>query len=198
MVKNRTTASDQFSVDSVTLTAESPRESKSASIFSAVPSAILYFKACCVVMDISLPSFRPSRSSTAIESPASTIWVNVNSSSTMPRAIAVLLFLFSAVDAISSRIKLITFSLPFLPDISTAVAAPMEAPPVIYIFSQDKEISAPADMALRLINATVSRSESKMASLIWVAASTRPPKVSISKMTARALFFSASASSREI
>ena len=73
----------------------------------------------------------------------------------MPLAIALFRPLFSAVDAISSRIKLITFSLPFLPDISTAVAAPIKPPPVIKIFSQEREINAPAEIARRFMNAMV-------------------------------------------
>ena len=46
-------------------------------------------------------------------------------------------------------------------------------------------------MALRLINATVSISVDDIESLICVAASTRPPKVSISKIMSEALFVSA-------
>ena len=84
----------------------------------------------------------------------------------MPLAITLLLPLFSAVEAISSLIKLMTFSLPFLPDISTAVAAPINPPPVINIFSQDNDIKEPAEIARRLINATVSISDPKIASLI--------------------------------
>ena len=84
-----------------------------------------------------------------------------------------------------------TFSDAFCPCISTAVAAPMVPPPVIYIFSQDKEINAPAEIARLLIKATVNTSEASIASLICVAASTLPPKVSISKMIAAALSSSA-------
>jgi len=65
------------------------------------------------------------------------------------------------------------------------------APLVIIIFSQDKDIKAPAEIALLLIKAIVGIFVSKMASLICVAASKRPPKVSISKIIAEALSLSA-------
>ena len=74
---------------------------------------------------------------------------------------------------------------------STAVAAPNKPPSVIYIFSQDREISAPAEIALLFIKAIVGTLEPKIASLICVAASTLPPKVFISKIIALALSFSA-------
>ena len=95
-----------------------------------------------------------------------TKWVKFNSSSTIPLAISLLRPRLSAVEAISSRMKLMTFSLPFFPDISTAVAAPIKPPPVINIFSQDNEISAPAEIARLFINATVGTSAPKIASFI--------------------------------
>ena len=79
---------------------------------------------------------------------------------------------------------------------ATAVAAPMEAPGVIKIESQLREIKAPAEMARLLIKAMVVTLLSKMMSLICVAASTLPPKVSISNMMALALFVSASFTTR--
>ena len=57
-------------------------------------------------------------------------------------------------------------------------------------------MSAPAEIARRFIKAMVGTFEPRIASLIWVAASTRPPKVLISKITALALL--ASASSRAL
>ena len=67
----------------------------------------------------------------------------------------------------------------------------MVPPLVINIFSQDSEMRAPADIARRLIKAIVGIFALKIASLIWVAASNRPPKVSISKIITFALSFSA-------
>ena len=81
--------------------------------------------------------------------------------------------------------KILLFHCPF-PCISTAVAAPIVPPLVIYILSHDIDINAPAEIARRFINATVSIGESNIASFICVAASTRPPKVSISNITATA------------
>ena len=78
------------------------------------------------------------------------------------------------------------------------MAAPIDAPGVIKIESQLREMSAPADIARLLIKAIVGILLSKIISLIWVAASTRPPKVSISKMIAFALFSSASSTTRWI
>ena len=85
-----------------------------------------------------------------------------------------------------------------LPCISTAVVAPIVAPPAMNTFSQDNEISAPAEIARLFIKATVGTFESNIASLICVAASTRPPKVLTSNIIAFALFSSASAIERSM
>ena len=61
-------------------------------------------------------------------------------------------------------------------------------------FSQDKDINAPADIARRLMNATVMISVPKIASLICVAASTLPPNVLISNIIALAFLDFASSS----
>ena len=53
-------------------------------------------------------------------------------------------------------------------------------------------------MARLLMNAIVKRSESKIASFIWVAASTLPPNVSMSKITANAPLSCASLSSLDM
>ena len=72
----------------------------------------------------------------------------------------------------------------------------MDAPGVIKIESQLREIKAPAEMARLLIKAIVVTLLSKIMSLIWVAASTLPPKVSISNMMAWALCSAASSTTR--
>ena len=75
----------------------------------------------------------------------------------------------------------------FLPDISTAVAAPIVAPLSLQSFHKIMKLAL-SRYSSAIYKCNCRYFVSNIASFICVAASNRPPKVSISKMIAAALF----------